>query len=71
MIEKIKKHFKNLNNIQKVLYLIIVLFIIVGELLLEEFGIGYRSDRENFLVAIYVVSVLGIFLFKDKSEKDK
>ena len=71
MIEKIKKHFKNLNNIQKVLYLIIVLFIIVGELLLEEFGIGSRNDRENFLVAIYVVSVLGIFLFKDKSEKDK
>jgi len=69
MIEKIKKHFKKLNNIQKTLILILVTFLMIGDTILKELGVGHY-DREETLIGIIVVSVLGIFLFKNKSEKN-
>ena len=69
MIEKIKKHFSNLNNTQKVFYLILVIFIVFGEPLLLELGVSYlRTGSIQF--GIIMVSVLGIFLFKNKSEEN-
>ena len=69
MIEKIKKHFSNLNSNQKVFYLILVTFIVMGEPLLRELGVGY-SRRDSIQLGIIMVSVLGIFLFKNKSEEN-
>ena len=69
MIEKIKKHFSNLNNTQKVFYLILITFIIFGDPLLIELGVHYtRTGSIQF--GIIMVSVLGIFLFKNKSEEN-
>tara|TARA_B100000686_G_C16145256_1_gene644089 strand:+ start:340 stop:549 length:210 start_codon:yes stop_codon:yes gene_type:complete len=69
MIEKIKKHFSNLNNTQKVVYLILVSFIVFGEPLLRELGVSSRRTG-SIQFGIIMVSVLGIFLFKDKSEEN-
>ena len=69
MIEKIKKHFSNLNNTQKVFYLILVSFIVFGEPLLRELGVLSRRTG-SIQFGIIMVSVLGIFLFKDKSEEN-
>ena len=69
MIEKIKKHFSNLNSNQKVFYLILVTFIVMGEPLLRELGVGH-SRRDSIQLGIIMVSVLGIFLFKNKSEEN-
>lgn len=69
MIEKIKKHFYNLNNTQKVFYLILVTFIFFGDPLLTELGVNYKRTG-SIQFGIIMVSVLGIFLFKNKSEEN-
>ena len=68
-MEKIKKHFKNLNNTQKVFYLILAIFIIIGGTILQELGVAYYN-RGSIQFGIIVVSVLGIFLFGDKTEQN-
>lgn len=69
MIEKVKKHFSNLNNTQKVFYLILVTFIIFGDPLLTELGVHHRRTG-TIQFGIIMVSVLGIFLFKNKPEEN-
>ena len=66
MIEKIKKHFRNLNNTQKVFYLTIVTIFLLGDFILQELDV-WRGDRGFVIFGIILISVTGIFLFKNKS----
>ena len=65
MWQKIKDHFKNLNNTQKALYLAIVIFIVLAETTFQALGVS-ENDGERVLSGIILVLALGIFLFRDK-----
>lgn len=78
MIEKIKKHFRKLNNTQKVFYFIITTFVVFGRTILLELGIFSYSidvygngsyDTGGYIFGIIVVCFIGILLFKDNSEE--
>ncbi len=77
MIEKIKKHFKNLNNIQKLFYLIITILVLVGHPILLELGLSTPvitllgvDEQTGFIrIGFILVCFVGVFLFKDKPEK--
>ena len=74
MTEKIKEHFKNLNNIQKILYFIIVTIVIVGRPIFIELGFyTYDSWGEQYTgfqrIGFILVCLIGVFIFSDKTEK--
>ena len=71
MTEKIKEHFKNLNNIQKILYFIIVTIVIVGHPILLELGFHYGYNKTGlYRLGFVLVCFIGIFIFSDKKENN-
>lgn len=73
MTEKIKEHFKNLNNIQKILYFIVVTIVIVGRPIFIELGFYYDSYPSDvtwtYRLGFILVCLIGVFIFSDKTEK--
>jgi len=73
MTEKIKEHFKTLNNIQKILYFIIVTIVIMGRPIFIELGVydNYHPYEETgiYRLGFVLVCFIGVFIFSDKTEK--
>ena len=64
MLKKIEK----LNTVQKILCLLVVALLIGGEGIVSAMGVDYHQE-DNVLIASIVVSLMGIYFFKDKREE--
>ena len=69
MIKKIKNHVNNLTVTQKTLYLVLIWFIVVGDLTLDVFFSMGSYIRDQFRFGIVLVCIVGIFLFRKKEEE--
>jgi hypothetical protein len=67
MLLKLEK-LQKLNTVQKILCLLVLAILIAGKEIFRSMGIS-SSNRDEIMLATIVVSLVGIYFFKDKPEE--